>query len=1006
MTTAKAKSKPAGADQDKINELIAAIGEYASEAETDQLWAIDHALTDGFDRALYARALLDKGIGSGAVTAWLRLLAEAGSADDERALVELATRATSGRLLLLGILEGFGDRVSDRDLAAAIAQLEVASPFHRLVLGRGRKAVRASGNTTLAGELDARAGFVERHAGVLANLHRDAKEKAQVAATAAIAALPTSEHTLAAMWLLDATVPRDAKRWARTIAIVDPGVPLLIAADGVNDDSIYDDEEKTLGELVRAAGADGLARVAAILDITIYRGWVEAIEHLAAIAPDAFRHPLGFAAVLRGFAREDHVTGRLCEEARHWIKGLHADQAAQLAEILLALNATAESGDDDLRRSAERAMFYFQNPGGLAAFAAALATDITDHVRDQVYDAVENIETRDAQDVLIGQLFVETRCLRDLVFAFNKLCMPDRHADVLARLDANPAFDAAWLYCACQFHWANRPRFGLDVVERVLAWPVSGDPKRRANIMSQGLQAALELRRYALAKRCLEQLGDARTSEDPTEAEPAKTLLANKDVAKQLTALRSGKLEAEQAALADEIATARAARTPMKADDERLGMLAGGKLEMRVHGDRDTKEVWFFDAEGMFFYYDGYGIAQPPFELATLALVNGWDLELPGLAEFCAGWHTDGRSLHQGERDVREVVRSDDRILILYRTGAHPLLSFKVFALRFPDLSTAELAFESLHANPQLGFREVDPFYVAGKRGGAYVREFGNATARIAVVGSAIATGDKKWGLEQRPCGSREAAVAAFEAAVADHLQRGLYPREIELNDRLRPLDDTPLKEWMEDRERDDNQPPGWHLQALPAIHQAMQLTGLPMTGIEIELGAPATDAELAAYDAALPDPMPDEMRQMWKTASTARWKVGKASARLLSPAEVASERDKRRREIAKRIGTVKRAAKAGWEPEFLDPIVVTPDETAIAFDTRQQEADSWLDTTSENLAHHTETGLAWMLAEGFASDFVDALVEKFPEIKKLKYGQNVAAAAAKKKPAAKKKRA
>ena len=45
----------------------------------------------------------------------------------------------------------------------------------------------------------------------------------------------------------------------------------------------------------------------------------------------------------------------------------------------------------------------------------------------------------------------------------------------------------------------------------------------------------------------------------------------------------------------------------------------------------------------------------------------------------------------------------------------------------------------------------------------------------------------------------------------------------------------------------------------------------------------------------------------------------------------------------------------------------------------------------SESYMLVSPSGLVWSLAEGFCSDFVDALVEKFPAIKKLTYGQRVA---------------
>ena len=82
------------------------------------------------------------------------------------------------------------------------------------------------------------------------------------------------------------------------------------------------------------------------------------------------------------------------------------------------------------------------------------------------------------------------------MYAFNKAVPKTRHGEVLARLDANPSFDVAWLYTGCQVSWTHRSRGVLDLVERVLAWPEQGDPDRRAFVMSAGVAAALALRRF------------------------------------------------------------------------------------------------------------------------------------------------------------------------------------------------------------------------------------------------------------------------------------------------------------------------------------------------------------------------------------------------------------------------------------------------------------------------------------------------------------------------------
>ena len=603
------KSRKPKIDPDLIARIVGAMNQ-SEDDEPTRLWRTAHELGDKRDPEI-AQAALAKSDRGGVARHWLAVIAGASGQAEARAIGDLAAVAKSSRVLLAETMPLVVGHLDEESVARAAENLSEGAPFAPFVLDHGRRAAVMTGRAELARILDARQAFVERHGALLADLRNDVQEKKQKAAIGWLATITGSDRDQLQLWLLDRDdLTSDARRWARVEAIANPNVPVLQVAAALNEGyGIYDEEEVELGKRLTAAGADGLERAAAILEEAVSRTWVATIEHLSEACPAAFATPRGFAAVMRGLDDRSYVMNRLCEDGRRWIKLLCPAEAARVAAKLVELNETL----DDPPAGLGRAFFYFENPGGLATFAAALDRKISASTRDELYDAIENIETTAAQDVLIDRLWAERENLRDLVYAFNKACMPHRHADVMARLDREPAFDAAWIYLGCHVNWAHRPRMVLDVLDRVFAWPESGDPARRAFVFSKGVECALELRRYDVARRALEALGTTKKAMCPADGE-VHTVRGDKDHAKALTALASGKLEEQQRALLAEVEQLRAAGTRVKADDERLGMLAGGTVQLRIHADRDTREVWFFDNEGELFYYDGHGVAPPPFE--------------------------------------------------------------------------------------------------------------------------------------------------------------------------------------------------------------------------------------------------------------------------------------------------------------------------------------------------------------------------------------------------------
>jgi hypothetical protein len=977
---AKANTKAPKLNPSTLKE---AVGALAIEDELARLTAL-RARLDPSDVEV-AQALLEMPECSerGVASAWLRSLVGVELTDqDARAIGELSSVATMQRQILATLGQHVADRIEPALLARATAQLDPAVPFAPIVLGAGRAAVRAHGDAALADRLDARAEFAERHAQLLADLQADAKEKEREAATKALDGLRGDERMHAAVWLLSYDgAARDAKTWATRVGISDSRIdPLLVAL------AISSDKDDSFAPLLVASPE----RAVSFLEVAVERGWGALIDHVARLAPKTFATPGGFATVLRGFeTAKGDVLYNLLENVRHWVPPLDGEQAVQIAKLVIDLLEHPSATTEHLDASVGGAFFYFEHPASLATFVEVFERDPSDLLREELYNAIENIETKEAQDALIDRLFVETRKLRTLVYAFNKAVPKTRHGEVLARLDAQPSFDVAWLYTGCQVSWAHSPRGVIDVVERVLAWPAEGDPQRRAFVMSAGVRAALALRRFELARTCLAALDKAKTAADPTEADPVDTVLADDALTEQLAKLKSKKLDAEDRALAEEIVKARAAGKPRLADDARLGALAATEVAVCLHRDAATHEAWFLDREGAFFYYDGYGIAPPPFKLDVLALVHGWDHEIPGLAKFCAAWITEGRALHKATSDFRLVMISDRRVLVRY-SGVVDQTAQRVFAFTFPDAAAATRAFAALRSNDPDGYKAVDPYYVAGKRGGTWVYQYGNRTEYGFVVGHEMGWGDSKWAAARSLMPSHAEAVASFEVLEAGALKRGQAPRTIELEDQIRPLDDMPLAQWLHDRARDDERDAAWHLHALPDIHTAMLVTGLPLDDIDASLGQPASAAELAAYDATLPEPMPAAMRAMWSAARTAQWRVGDDSMRILAPDEVVAKRNVNRAELAKRIGQLRGGSKVGWELEFLDVFALRGDEPHFVYDVRQTELDTWYRVSGKSLGSKSGQSLSWSLGAEFACDFVAALTAQHKEIKTLKYGQSI----------------
>ena len=997
---AKAAKKPA---KKLVDAVRAGLG---AESDLSRLWNVHAALASAPEE--HRIALAEQVVGdapAGLARDWLATIAGPDPIAAARGFAAKAATVSSGRSFVTDLLTDVAVHLDDdRELFGALENLIAVRPFAPLFMERGSAIARTRGAKEVAAAIDERHRFVAIYAEILNDLHNDAAERLQKIALIALDRLEPDERSAAALWVLtEPNVIPAARRWGRIAAFTDPAVDIVTLAWALNESAgIHDEEEAQLGKRAAAAGPPAIARASEVLGVAVERGLATTIEHLAPAVPAAFATPAGFAHVLAGIARGGPVGTRICEEVRAFARELDDAQAARLVEALLAVEvpgATVTAPIDP--HALGRAFFYLQHPGAVSALATALQRPLSDTALDHVHDCLAHIASEPAQLLLLERIYVEHRLVRDLVFSLTRGAIQARHAELLTLLEQRPSVHAAWIALGAQVNWLHRPKAALEIVERVLAWSGApdADPSKLAYIYGHGVLAALELHRYELGKRALaalEALPDPIAA-DPTD--PKREPVLDAEARALADALASGQLDAELASLREQSAAARSASQPIAADDDHLGRLGGCKVATRLHTNEITGEVWFLDAEGEPTYYDGYDVVPPPFSWLHPTADDASGTRSSELARFAAGWHVDGRTFCEGDAGLREVVRSGQRLLMRIHKEDHTLTR-QTFAFGFPSVERATAAFAGIDRFPVEGTRRADPFYVSGKNGGAVIREFeGKPGVCFWRLGREVHIGTRRHDATAKVHDTEEEALAAFDALASELCERGEISWKIELDASKRPLTELPLIQWMEDRTRDEDHDVAWHLEALPAIREALLLAELPLDAVDVALGSPAPEADLVAYERSLPNPLPEPMREMWRAHATASWRVGDESQRLLSPAEVLAQRAA----LRTRLGSLVQghAPKQPWPVEHLDVLVVDGDGNPIlVFDTRQHTDDIYADASPEALrSPQWYESLAWMFGVGSLRDFVAALRRQFLELRKLKYGERANTSRAKREP-------
>jgi predicted DNA-binding WGR domain protein len=790
------------------------------------------------------------------------------------------------------------------------------------------------------------------------------------------------------------------------------------------------------------------ARVAAGDDVVIRR-LIELFDVTAQWANDAAFFEPYIHALYPGSARDDvfglvtrtldgeHLAAReaIFEEWLREGEGRRQFTEAQIDVLIRRAAAVAATGDKtDDARAAGRALFYCDHPGArgalIDAMRAAPPPQQGDKLRWNIYYGLSHIDHPDVAPFLVERAFVERHEYWALREALEARIDDDAHRVALATFEARrddpDAAHAVTFYIEAFLHDAPAPARIVALARLVRGWPNPSpekDRRRLRHLFAHATLAALEIKANDDARAFL-----ARVRELPAPGwsdfveidreQKTEDPLADKVTKKRIADLESGALDRAADEFRAQADAARRAGSPIPADDDRLESLAGCTIASRLLTDEKRHVVWFFDTAGAFHTYDGYGVVPADFDVETALGDN--------MASFLAGRDViDDRALMIGDKGarVREVYRLGDRILIADGSGLDMWKQVPVtlVGLAFPEVGTdeaggrrssspgdhdaARAAFVALVANPPDGTHAADPWYVDGA--GAVRRKYytplesggynGDGDAMLAIVGGTI-TGTMDSGVAEivREHATRDDAIAALQTWEGKLLaRRGGTVTKIWIDRESTQREDTVLASFFEERYRDDQRDAAWHLRGVAEIWDAVVAANLAgvMPDAAVDVGPPATDAEIAAYQASVPAPLPAVLVALWRDVGGGGFSTRDGAYRLLPPVEIVARRDALRADLRTFITThMKKKDQRAWldRVDTIDVIATRDEAPLILFDTAQKDPDGRCFITAGS--DWWDGALGWHISEDIVASLKRAIEVRIPDVFRLRLGQRASA--------------
>lgn len=879
------------------------------------------------------------------------------------------------------------------------------------------------GNAAKAASLAGKLERAERLAPLLADLAGAAPQRSR--ARKQLATLPAHDR-----WHVYARVIDNPRAYDQELAVDavrtladDPAVTDMALSSAIVEMRYHGNDKLVAMWKARVAAGDTaiITRLLGLFEWTAL--WATDADQLDpyihALYPAGGR-PEVFASVEHALAGTSMVVRQaVLEEWLRAAEGIRAFDDGQVDKLVRMTVTIAEAGDDtEDRRAANRALFYTPHPGARHALFDAIrnaSTAKNGELRYNLYFGLSHIDHPEVLPFLVERMFAEREEYWALLEALETKIDGPSHVRVLGalveRADDPSAIHAATVYADMLLHKKQSPRLLLDLARVVIGWqPSTNDDARRLRyLFEQATVAALDLVRPEEARTFLaraRELPASPYSDYLVKDRDQKTPAALTDAAtiERIAALESGALDEQIAAARAAAEAARTAGKPIEADDARLGTLAGCKVTGRFFEDRDAHVVWFFDEVGALHVYDGYAVVAPSCQVTG---TGGQGMAGSAIATFVAGHPMiDERALllDQKAARAREILRLGDRLLVHDGNGRDywEHIAMPVIGLKFATTAEARHMFQRLVANPPPGTKQLDPWYVEGT--GAVRRRYdcprqagdagANGEAHLAVLGRQIdgSLGERCPSLA-REHASADAAIAAMEAWETRVLAVGGRMTHLWIDSEATRREDTLVSTFLDQRYRDDTQPAAWHLQSLGEMFGAIAEAGLAplVPDIQVRIGPPATRAEIAAYEALLPEPLPDALVQVWREVGGGGFSSSETTVRFLSPSELVAARSGLRSALGFWIehhlkGAAKQAKLAMLDD--LDVLATRDDVPLILFDTRQRQRDGRCFCSADG--DWWEASLGWQIATDINVLLHAQLQRRLPDVFRLKLGQRV----------------
>lgn len=598
-------------------------------------------------------------------------------------------------------------------------------------------------------------------------------------------------------------------------------------------------------------------------------------------------------ALLQDAPVKSVLTDRVGEAIKRLREALDTAQRQRLfhwalARVQARATALAPDGSDDY--PAKRVLEAMTS----ADMAATIRTALEDasaamqrgeqahkEVLDMLYGCLGDMSPQASGNTayLFSRLWDEKSFPRGLCLAVHKCWTPALHGQILERLREQPSIAAAALYCASH-GWESRHSETLDVAELVLAWPLPEDAAQRGllkYVLLKGCVAALSLKKYAQV-RSLYPPASAIDATAYTVGAHTTTVFdpfADSDLQAKLRNALDGKGEQQQTALLSRLQKARGKGVPVTGLAlKALGELAGADAAFLWFSHPDTGATLFQDVRGDVHYFDGYGLATPPFEVHAEQSI-GPDVfhDAVDVSARLTVWR--GEALY-------DWTRLGAAISAVH--GKAGLGQVRI-AIRCATADDAARLLDSIAAHPPQGFVASDPWYRPGH--GAIARSLADPRRKNL---HSLGLRYNAWYDPSDTCLVGTHAIAAIDALEADARRAGGYTCSIEYLDVDKRPQDLSLLEGFEylRRQQADTlaQAVSQTLEGLAGYLDAHALQ--PAAGaLEARCDGPAAQADIAALAQACEHPLPDALVALWQQHASIGWRYPGQGMRLLSPAEV-----------------------------------------------------------------------------------------------------------------------